>query len=382
MTESFASAASRREFLRTLSLGAGAALLAPNVLALPPERKLGVALLGLGKYSTGQLAPALQQTKLCRLAGIVTGSPEKAAKWKQQYQLPAKNVYDYKTFDRIVDNPDIDIVYVVTPNALHAEYAVRAAQAGKHVICEKPMATTVADARRMIAASQKAGKKLSIGYRLHFEPHNQAMMHLGQTQSYGPLKHLVSDNGFKFGNDTPWRVSKALGGGGPLMDMGIYSLQGCIYTKGQVPTAVTAQFDPNSNPQLFKDVEAGIKWQMQFADGTTADCHTSYAENLAGRLRAEAANGWFELQPAFGYGGLAGSTSKNDGKLNLPNINQQAAQMDDFADCVLHNKPTRVPGEMGLRDVQLLLAIYRAAETGQKVATTDVQQLIDRTQAR
>jgi len=120
---------------------------------------------------------------------------------------------------------------------------------------------------------------------------------------------------------------------------------------------------------------------LQFADGATADCHTSYAENLSGRLRAEAANGWFELQPAFGYGGLAGSTSKNDGKLNLPNINQQAAQMDDFADCVLHNKPTRVPGEMGLRDVQLLLAIYRAAETGQKVATTDVQALIDRTNA-
>jgi predicted dehydrogenase len=382
MTDFAASAASRRDFLRTLSLGAGATLLAPSLLAAPPERKLGVALLGLGKYSTGQLAPALQQTKLCRLAGIVTGSPEKAAKWKQQYQLPDKNVYDYKTFDRIVDNPDIDIVYVVTPNALHAEYAVRAAQADKHVICEKPMATTVADARRMIEASKKAGKKLSIGYRLHFEPHNQAMMHLGQTKSYGPLKHLISDNGFRFGNDTPWRVSKALAGGGPLMDMGIYSLQGCIYTKGQVPIAVTAQFDAKTDAQLFKEVEAGLKWQLQFADGTTADCHTSYAETLAGRLRAEAANGWFELQPAFGYGGLAGSTSQNDGKLNLPNINQQAAQMDDFADCVLHNKPTRVPGEMGLRDVQLLLAIYRAAETGQKVATTDVQQLIDRTQAR
>jgi predicted dehydrogenase len=381
MTDLLFSAASRRDFVRTLSLGVGATLLTPSAFAAPPARKLGVALLGLGKYSTGQLAPALQQTKLCQLAGIVTGSPEKAAQWKQKHQLLDKNCYDYKNFDRIADNPDIDIVYVVTPNALHAEYAVRAAQAGKHVICEKPMATSVADARRMIAASQKAGKKLSIGYRLHFEPHNQAMMHLGQTKAYGPLKHLMSDNGFKFNNDTPWRVSKALGGGGPLMDMGIYSLQGCIYTKGQVPISVTAKFAPNNNPQLFKDVEAGIDWQLQFADGSTADCRTSYAENMAGRLRAEAANGWFELQPAFGYGGLAGTTSKSPNVLNLPNINQQAAQMDDFADCVLHNKPTRVPGEMGLRDVQLLLAIYRAAETGQKVATTDVQQLIDRTNA-
>jgi predicted dehydrogenase len=382
MTDLHASAASRRDFVRTLSLGVGATLMAPSAFALPPERKLGVALVGLGKYSTGQLAPALQQTKLCRLAGIVTGSPEKAAKWQQQYQIPAKNVYDYKTFDRMIDNPDIDIVYVVTPNALHADYVVRAAQAGKHVMCEKPMATSVADARRMIAACEKAGKKLSIGYRLHFEPHHQEMMRLGQTQAYGKINHLASDNGFKFGNDTPWRVNKALAGGGPLMDMGIYCLQGCLYTKGQVPVSVTAKFIPKTDNQLFKEVEAGVDWQLQFADGSVADCRTSYAENMQGRLRAEAANGWFELQPAFAYGGLAGSTSKNDSKLNLPNLNQQAAQMDDFADCVLHNKPTRVPGEMGLRDVQLLLAIYRAAETGQKVATTDVQQLIDRTQVR
>ncbi len=373
------SAASRREFIRLLSLGAGATLVAPSAFALPPNRKLGVALLGLGKYSTGQLAPALQQTKLCQLAGIVTGSPQKAAQWKQQHNLADKNIYDYKTFDRIVDNPDIDIVYVVTPNALHAEYAVRAAQAGKHVICEKPMATTEADARRMIAASQKAGKKLSIGYRLHFEPHNLEMMRLGQQQAYGPIKHLVADNAFKFGsNDTPWRVNKALAGGGPLMDMGIYCLQGCLYTKGQMPISVTAKLTPETGTGYFKEVEAGVNWQMQFADGAVADCRTSYAQSIEGHLRAETASGWFELEPAFGYGGLAGKTSQNDGKLNLPNINQQAAQMDDFADCVLHNKPTRVPGEMGLRDVQLLLAIYRAAETGQKVSTKDVVQLIDK----
>lgn len=378
----FRTAASRRDFLRTLSLGMSASLLAPSAFALPPGRKLGVALVGLGKYSTGQLAPALQQTKLCRLAGIVTGSASKAAKWKEQYQLADKNIYNYKTFDRIVDNPDIDIVYVVTPNALHAEFAVRAAQAGKHVMCEKPMATTVADCERMLAASKKAGKKLSIGYRLHFEPHNQAMMRLGQTQAYGKINHLLTDNGFKFNNDTPWRVSKSLAGGGPLMDMGIYCLQGCLYTKGQVPVSVTAKFDPKADKELFREVEAGLSWQLQFADGSTADCHTSYAENLAGRLRAEAANGWFELQPAFGYGGLAGRTSHSPNVLDLPNINQQAAQLDDFADCILHSKPTRVPGEMGLRDVQLLLAIYRAAETGQLVSTKEVTQLIDRTQAR
>lgn len=382
------SAASRRDFLRTLSLGAGATLVGSAGLAHPlgwladgpaAGRKLGVALVGLGNYSRGQLAPALQQTNFCQLAGIVTGSPAKAAQWQKQYNLPAKNCYDYKTFDRIIDNPAIDIVYVVLPNAMHAEYVVRAAQTGKHVICEKPMATSVADAQHMIAAMAKAGKKLSVGYRLHFEPHNQAMMRLGQTQAYGNITHLAADNGFKFdSNGTPWRVDKKLSGGGPLMDMGIYCLQGCLYTKGQVPVSVTASFTPETGTGYFKEVEAGVNWQLRFADGTVADCRTSYAENMSGRLRADAVNGWLELEPAYGYGGLAGRTSKNDGLLNLPNINQQAAQMDDFAQCVLLNKPTRVPGEMGLRDVQLLTAIYRAAETGQPVSTTDVVQLIDR----
>jgi len=380
--------------MRTLSLGLGATLVGTSALggplawldnisygpasleALQTGKQLGVALVGLGKYSTGQLAPALQQTKLCKLAGIVTGTPAKAAKWQQQHNIPDKNIYDYKTFDRIVDNPDIDIVYVVLPVGLHAEYVERAARAGKHVICEKPMAISAADCRRMIAAMEKAGKKLGIGYRLHHEPHHQEMMRLGQQQVYGPIKSLVADNGFRFNNDTPWRVDKELAGGGPLMDMGIYCVQGVVYTKGELPVSVTAKFAPKTDPVLFKEVEAGVNWQMQFADGSVADCRTSYAENLDSRLRAEAAKGWMELQPAFGYGGLKGRTSQ--GAMNIRNVPQQTRQMDDFADCVLNNKLTRVPGEMGLRDIQIIQAIYRAAETGQKVSTKDVVAVIDK----
>lgn len=383
--------------MRTFSLGLGATLLGGPALgqlgsleagygpasreAWQSGRKLGVALVGLGKYSTGQLAPALQQTQLCQLAGIVTGTPSKATQWKQQYRLPEANIYDYKTFDRIADNPAIDIVYVVLPVGLHAEYVERAARAGKHVICEKPMAATADECRRMIVAMQKAGKKLSIGYRLHFEPHHREMMRLGQRQVLGPVQKLAADNGFRFTNDTPWRVDRELAGGGPLLDMGIYCVQGVIYTKGEIPVSVTAKLAPNPDPNgLFKEVEAGVNWQMQFADGAVADCRTSYAENLSSRLRADAARGWMELQPAFGYGGLRGRTSQ--GPMNIDNVPQQARQMDDFADCILNDKPTRVPGEMGLRDVQILQAIYRAAETGQKVSTKDVVAVLDKTNSR
>src|SRR5262249_14251357 len=137
----------RRHFLRQLSLG-GAAVAAgfhlpggaqTNSVAAPPK-KLGVALLGLGRYATGQLAPGLQLTKNCELRGVVSGHPEKTAQWKAQYSLADKNCYSYETFDRIADNPDIDIVYVVTPPGLHPEFVIRAAKAGKHVISEKPMA--------------------------------------------------------------------------------------------------------------------------------------------------------------------------------------------------------------------------------------------------
>ncbi|CCH00925.1 oxidoreductase domain protein [Fibrella aestuarina BUZ 2] len=337
-------------------------------------KKLGIALVGLGKYSEGQLGPALQETQYCRLTGIVTGTPNKAKTWKQTYNIPDKNIYTYQTFDQIATNPAIDIVYVVLPNALHADFVVRAAKAGKHVICEKPMATTTADARRMIAACKAAGKQLSVGYRLHVEPHNQNMMELGQRQLFGPVRHLVAENGQKEGYDTPWRLNKALAGGGPLPDVGIYCLQGSLYTKGQLPVSVTARFHPITDREKFTEVEEGMTFQLQFADGTVADCRTSYNDTY-NKLRAEAAKGWFELEPAYGYGGIRGKTSR--GNMKLDNVNQQARQMDAFAQCVLNGTPTTLPGELGLRDVQLIEAIYEAARTGKKVATRHIQPVVD-----
>lgn len=326
------------------------------------KEKLGIALVGLGGYSTGELAPALQETQHCYLAGIVTGTPSKADNWKKKYNIPDKNVYNYQTFDSIIDNPDIDIVYVVLPNALHAEYVIRAAKAGKHVICEKPMATSVEDCDRMIAACKEAGKMLSIGYRLHFEPHNQEMMRLGREKPFGKITALRAENGFI--GPHGWRLNKKLAGGGPLMDMGIYCVQGVRYTTGMEPIAVKAQEGPKTDKETFKEVEQSINWQFEFPGNVIADCKTSYADNMS-MLHADAENGWFELKPAFGYGGLDGSTSK--GPMNLPNVNQQAKQMDDFAMAIKDKRPTPVPGEMGKQDVKLLMAIYKAAATGQRV---------------
>ncbi len=339
------------------------------------ERKLGIALVGLGQYSEGELAPALEKTVNCRLAGIVTSTPEKAEKWKKKYNIPDKNVYDYKTFDQIADNPDIDIVYVVLPNSMHAEYTTRAAKAGKHVICEKPMAMNAEECQQMIDACKQANRQLSIGYRLHFEPHNQEMMRLGQKEVFGKVNRIIAHNGQVQDAENLWRLGKGIGGGGPLRDVGIYCLQGAIYTKGQIPIAVSAKLHPVTDPEKFSKVEEGMDFSLYFADGTVAECRTSFNDKY-NQLRAEAANGWFELSPAYAYAGLEGKTSK--GKMDIENVPQQARQMDAFANCILTNTPTTVPGEMGMRDVQLIEAIFKAAKTGQKVPTKDVLQVMDK----
>jgi len=324
--------------------------------------KLGIALVGLGAYSENQLAPALLQTKHCYLAGIVTRSSEKAARWKREYDIPDENIYDYDNFDSIRDNRSIDIVYIVLPNAMHEEYVVRAAQAGKHVICEKPMALTVEQCDRMIAACKEARKMLSIGYRLHFEPHNLEMMRIGREEVCGKVVRIKAEHGM---SDTQgWRIDKALAGGGPLMDVGIYCVQACRYVTGLEPIAVEATETPKTKPEKFRDVEEGLNWTMEFPGGIIAECRTSYSEkqNL---LRIEAENGWAELSPAFPYSGIKGKTSGGD--LKFPQVNQQALQMDDFALAIKTSRPTPVSGEMGRQDVKILQAIYRAMETGQRV---------------
>jgi predicted dehydrogenase len=328
------------------------------------KKKLGIALVGLGGYAGGQLAPALQETKNCYLAGIVTGTPSKIDTWKNKYTIADKNVYNYENFDSIKDNPDIDIVYVVLPNSMHAEYVVRAAKAGKHVICEKPMAITVEDCDRMIAACKEAGKMLSVGYRLHFEPYNLEMARLGQKKVYGNIKKMSAGFGFTIGNPTQWRLKKELAGGGPLMDLGIYCIQGFCYTSGMEPIAVRAQEGKKTDMEKFKEVEQSLTWQFEFPGGIIAEGKTSYADNM-NFLRAEAEKGWFEVSPAYNYSGQRGATS--DGPMDFPRVNQQARQMDDFAEAILNNRPTPVPGEMGRRDVKLLQAIYKAMNTGQRV---------------
>lgn len=358
---------SRRRFLGTLTT-AGALSMAPHRLFAQAQggRKLGVALAGLGNYSTRQLGPALKTTTACRLAGVVTGSPEKGKQWAADYGFPETHIHHYDTMDRMADNPDIDIVYVVTPNALHAEHAIAAAKAGKHVICEKPMAVSVAQCDAIIAACKEAGVRLGMGYRLHYEPCHIELKRLAASGEFGPF--LKMDGGFSFVlNGQQWRIEKELAGGGPLMDLGVYVIQNHFMAAGDVvPVTVTAREMPKERPDFFNEVEETIEWTMEFANGAMAAGGTSYNQRR-NDFRADAENAFFEINPAFGYQGQKARSHRGIHLGRFETVappSQQALQMDAFARHVRDGAPNLVPGEMGRRDMVVVEAIYASAAAG------------------
>lgn len=363
----------RRTFNTTLAKALGGTALLSNIpLACgmnvhdKETKSLGVALVGLGAYSTYQLAPALENTQYCHLAGIVTGTPEKKVAWTHKYGLSNENCYTYENFDSIRNNQEIDIIYVVLPNSMHAEFSIRAAKAGKHVICEKPMAISVEECDAIITACREEDVKLGIGYRLQSEPYTLEIKRLVRNNTFGSINYVSADAAYlSISNPEQWRLKKELSGGGALMNMGVYSIQSAIYGSGENPFSVTAQ-EFSTRPEYFKETDETITGQFQFPSGALGNIMTSHNAN-ANRLYGSGDLGWFELQPANNYGPLRGSTSK--GELNFPHESQQKLQMDDFARHVLEGKTNPAPGEMGKRDMIIVEAIYKSiAQNGNKIS--------------
>jgi glucose-fructose oxidoreductase len=357
----------RRKFIgETLAGVAGVALTShafATILVPQKKEKLGVALVGLGYYSGDLLAPALQQTKHCYLAGVVTGSPAKAKTWKLKYNIPQKNIYNYENFDTIANNPDIDVIYIVLPPSMHAEYVIRAAKAGKHVWCEKPMAMTVTECQSMIDACQQNKVKLSIGYRMQHEPNTQEIIKFRKEKTYGKILTVSAAAGYFDGRTNHWKQIKSMGGGS-MYDMGVYPLNAARYSTGLEPIAVTAR-QSTTRPEIYKEVDETMNFELEFPDGITAACETSFGKSM-NDLEVKCSKGWYKLSPFQSYSGIRGSTS--DGK-NLSAVipNQQAKQMDDDARSIINSTPVMVPGEEGLKDIRVVEAIYRSVIQKRKV---------------
>jgi len=327
-------------------------------------KKSGIALLGLGYYATEQLAPAFRHTTACYLAAVITGERSKGDRFINEYGLLPKQVYTYDQFDAIKNDPSIDIIYVVLPHHLHAEYTIKALEAGKHVICEKPMASTVKEAEQMMEAARRTGKTISIGYRLHFDPYHQEMIRIVKQKEFGSLQRI--DCSFSFvPPKAVWRLNKEASGGGPLVDVGIYCIQAVCYLTGQEPVAVTAEALPVTDREKFKGIEETLEFRLEMPDGLIATCRTSFSE-ISSHLRIQGREGWAELNPAFNYDGLM--MKRSDGVETIyPPCPQQARQMDAIAQALQHDQPSPVPAAMGLRDMKIIEAVYKAMDTGKRI---------------
>ena len=335
----------------------------------PPGRKLGWAIVGLGSLSINQILPAFAKCEKSRVVAFVSGHPDKANKLALRYGVDPKNIYNYQNYDSIRDNAEVDIIYIVLPNGMHAEYTIRGMQAGKHVLCEKPTANWPTDCQDMIGAGHKTNRKLMVAYRLRYEPFNQEMIRMARSQELGKLKVLLCDTGFHIGDPTQWRLKRDLAGGGSMMDIGIYSLNASRYISGEEPVEVNAFMYSTPGDEHFKEVEETVMFQLLFPSGVLANCSSSYGYSGQARYRAVTDQGWFELEPAQHYAGLRMRVNRGN-KLEeviLPQRDHFAAEMDHMSECVMDNKEPLTPGEEGLRDIKLITSIYDAAKTGKTV---------------
>jgi glucose-fructose oxidoreductase len=380
MTEPADRSLSRRQFLHTAAGALAATTLAsasptpaaqvPDV-KLPelPGRKVGFALVGLGNLAINQLMPAFASCRRAKLVGFVSGRPEKAKHLAGVYGVDPKNIYTYDTYDRIADNPAIEAIYIVLPNGMHAEYTIRALKAGKHVLCEKPMANTPQECEQMIAAAKAAGRKLMIGYRLRYEPFNQALIaYARDAKEAGPTRIVVADAGFNIGDPKQWRLRKAMAGGGSLMDIGIYALNAARYLTGEEPVAVSAMMHSTPNDPRFVEVEENVTFQLRFPSGILANCTSSYGAGL-NRFRVAKPRGSAELEPALSYTGLRMRMFRGNviEERVLPQRDHFALEMDHLAGCILEGTEPLTPGEEGLKDLRVMMAIYEAARTGRTI---------------
>ena len=327
---------------------------------------LRVAIMGLGSYGT-RVAEAMQACKKAKLVGVISGTPSKIKDWQSKYNIPEKNCYNYENFDRIKDNKDIDAVYVITPNGLHRDQVVRVAKAGKHAICEKPMAINAREAQDMVDACKKANVKLLIGYRMHFEPKTLEIVRMRKEGEFGKILFFQGLSGFRIGDPNQWRLNKKLAGGGAMMDIGIYSINGARYMVGEDPVWVTA-VETKNDPVKFKEgVDETIQFQLGFPSGAVASCLSTYSMNNLDRFFLNGEKGFGELYPATGYGPIKGRTNK--GELTHPHETHQTVQMDEMAEIILEGKQPVVPvdGEEGLKDMKIIDAIYQAVKSAKKI---------------
>ncbi|MBG8555339.1 Gfo/Idh/MocA family oxidoreductase [Hymenobacter guriensis] len=351
----------------------------PVPTPLPPDKRVGYALVGLGHLTLEELLPAFGECKKSKPVALVSGSPEKLKKVAAQYGIKPESCYSYQDYEKLKDNPEVQAIYIVLPNSLHAEYVIRGAKTGKHILCEKPMANSARECELMIDACKKANVKLMVAYRIQYEPYNRQVRDMVRDEKFGKPKYIEAQNSQSSANPDHWRHKKALAGGGALPDIGLYCLNTSRFVLGTEPTEVFGYMHSTPGNPLFKEVEEMMSWQMRFPDGVIVNCVTHYNTHDSRFYRVNAERGWLHLDNAYAYQGQHLQTSHAEGKakmqnqITIPTKNQFAAEMDHFSECILEDKQPHTPGEEGLQDHRIMEAIYQSAREGRPVKLTAVK---------
>lgn len=349
--------------------------------ALPdvPVKRLGWAIVGLGTFAIGQVIPGFSNARYSRISAFVSGNRDKARMLGARHGVD--QLYSYDSFDTISEDPTIDCVYIVLPVGLHAEYSIRALKAGKHVLCEKPMASSSQEAEAMIAAAESARRKLGVAYRVHFEPNNMHVLDRVHSGGLGQMRFVSADHGFSANPDYPphkWRLEKTLGGGGSMWDIGIYGINtSLMMLPGDRVTAVSAAYATPEGDPRFTEVEGAIDYRLRMASGINVQGSSSYCYSpYVSRQRYFGSDASIEMQPATTYYDNeiryeGGGQPPRIYRAGIPEI-QFAAQVDGFSRAVRGEVAVRTPGEMGLRDLRIMEACYASADRGGTVVETDI----------
>ncbi|MEO5706168.1 MAG: Gfo/Idh/MocA family oxidoreductase [Alteraurantiacibacter sp.] len=340
-----------------------------------PGERMRWAVVGLGNFAVGQIIPNFAEARASRLTAFVSGSPAKQADLGARYGVD--RFYNYANYDDIARDAEIDCVYIALPVGLHAEYTIRALHAGKHVLCEKPMASTAAEAEAMVAAARAANRQLGVAYRVHFEPNNRDALRRIRSGELGTIRHISADHGFNASLDWPphvWRLQKALAGGGSMFDIGIYGLNtSLMMLPGDTVEWVSATYSTPPNDPRFAEVEGAVEYRLRMASGISVQGSSSYCSSpYVSRQRYFGSEASIEMQPATTYDDNrikmeGGNAPPREFRAGDP-MTQFAAQLDAFSRAARANVPHETPGELGLRDMRLIEAIYRSADAdGDKV---------------
>ena len=341
-----------------------------------PDQRVGFAIVGLGHLSLAEILPGFGQSKHAKPVALVSGDADKMAKVAAQYGIKSSSCYSYQTYDQLKDNPEVQVIYIVLPNAQHHEFTLRGAKAGKHILCEKPMANSVKECEEMIAACQQANVKLMIAYRIQYEPLNREAMKRVRAKQYGATKLIQMMNCQNQAHDQQWRHKKALAGGGALPDIGLYCLNTTRFLLGEEPNEVVAYTSSTPGDDRFKEIEENVSFTLRFPSGVIAQCLSGYGAFNNKSYMVHAETGTVVMDPAFPYKGLKQQfIHAPDGKQVIeqptnPDKQQFALEMDHMAQCVRNNQQPYTPGEEGLQDQRIMEAIYKSAKEGKPVKLT------------